>query len=480
MTAIWWMRRDLRLNDNAALHHALSMGVPIVPVFVADPAVLKVHNMGAARVTFCFESVRALDKRLREAKAGYVVMRQGDPLAVLKQVAQEVDAKAVVFNRDYSALARARDERVTTGLEAEGLTVLNFKDLVVWEESEILNQSGLPYRVFTAYLRQWRSLTPPPTLGAAYPDIPDLQTPAKIKSDDLPSLESLGLPPPNEVQAAGEDAAHAQLATWFDLRLPASVSNYGIQRNIPANDEGTSRLSPHIRFGTVGIRTLYALAEAAKERTTIAERRDSIDIWLGELAWRDFYYQLLFHFPRIRREAFVEKYNRLRWSSSRSDFKAWQEGMTGFPYIDAAMRQLKESGFMHNRTRMATAGFLIKDLLIDWRDGYDHFMRCLTDGDPANNNGGWQWAASTGASAQPYFRVFNPISQGKKHDPQGDYVRRWMAELRNVPNAFIHEPWLMSAEEQAAAGCIIGKDYPAPLVDHEEQRDIAKQRYREV
>lgn len=478
MAVIWWMRRDMRLSDNVALHEAIATGKPVVPVFVADPNILKVHNMGAARLNFCFDSVREIDHRLREAKAGYVVIRHGDPLEALVEVAQKVGAKELFLNRDYSPMALKRDERVMQGLAEKGIDAISFKDLVVWEESEILTQAGQPYTVFTAYLRQWLTLPPPPVVGSSYPDIPQLDTPKGILCDPLPSVEELGLPPAIEIQAAGEIAAWTRIEEWFDLRKQESIAEYENHRNLPPLEHGTSRLSPHLRFGTVSVRTLYHRAREAQQRTSSSDRRKSIDVWISELAWRDFYYQALFHYPQISRGAFVTKYNDLAWDYDDAAFEAWQEGLTGYPFIDAAMRELKNSGFMHNRARMAVASFLTKDLLIDWRKGYDHFMRLLTDGDPASNNGGWQWAASTGPSAQPYFRIFNPVSQGKKHDPEGEYVRRWVPELRRVPTKFIHEPWRMSAADQRAAGCMVGTDYPKPIVDHEERRDKALKLYK--
>lgn len=480
MTVLWWMRRDLRLSDNMALQAALESGEAVVPLFVADPMLLKVHNMGAARLTFCFESVYEVDQRLRAAKAGYVVIRYGDPLEALLSVAQEVGATAVFFNRDYSPLAIQRDERVAQGLAKRGIDAVSFKDLVIWEESEILSQTGQPYSVFTAYLRQWLARTPPAVVAPAYPEIPRLDTPPDIECDALPTANDLGLAPAATVQPAGEVAGQTRLEEWFDLRGSTTVAHYGVHRNLPPLEYGTSRLSPHIRFGTVSVRTLYQRAREAQQRTNSPERRKSIEVWVSELAWRDFYYQALFHYPHISRSAFVTKYNRLDWVYDEEGFKAWQEGLTGYPFIDAAMRELKASGFMHNRARMAVASFLTKDLLIDWRKGYDHFMRLLTDGDPASNNGGWQWAASTGPSAQPYFRIFNPISQGKKHDPQGEYVRRWVPELRRVPTPFIHEPWRMSPAEQRAAGCMVGTDYPLPIVEHDMQRERALAMYNEV
>lgn len=478
MAVIWWMRRDMRLSDNVALHKALSTGEPVVPVFVADPKILKVHNMGAARLNFCFDSVREIDHRLREAKTGYVVIRHGDPLQELADVARKVGAKQLFFNRDYSPLALKRDERITQGLEEKGIEAISFKDLVIWEEGEILSQAGQPYKVFTAYLRRWLTLRPPPMVGSTYPDIPQLDTPKAIPCDALPTVEALKLPSPSKAQPAGEIAAHERIAEWFNLRGGESIAQYEEHRNLPPLDQGTSRLSPHIRFGTVSVRTLYHLTREAQQRTSSRDRHKSIDVWISELAWRDFYYQVLFHYPRISHGAFLTKYNDLAWEYNNAAFKAWQEGQTGYPFIDAAMRELNASGFMHNRARMAVAGFLTKDLLIDWRKGYDHFMRLLTDGDPANNNGGWQWFASTGPSAQPYFRIFNPVSQGKKHDPNGEYVRRWVPELRRVPTKFIHEPWHLSPADQRAAGCILGTDYPKPIVDHEERRDKALKLYK--
>lgn len=481
MAVIWWMRRDLRLSDNRALAAAMAEDEVVIPVFVADPTILKVHNMGAARLTFCFECVREVDERLREAKKGYVVVRYGDPLEELKKVARETKATAVFFNRDYSELAQKRDGRVVQGLKKEGIRCQDFKDLVVFEAGEISTTTGGPYKVYTPYLRRWQAMTPPPVVGPTYPDIPDLHMPEGIKSDDLPTPESLNLSPvPDKRQAVGEIEARKRMAEWFDLRRDDSIAHYREHRNQPPREEGTSRFSPHLRFGTLSPRTLYAAAMETKERTKDKEIHDSIDIWLSELAWRDFYYQILAENPEINRTSYVKKFAKLDWLSDKEGFEAWQSGTTGFPYIDAAMRQLAATGFMHNRARMAVANFLCKDLLVNWVAGYDHFMRLLTDGDPASNSGGWQWAASTGASSQPYFRVLHPITQGKKHDPQGVYVRRWVPELHNVPDEFIHEPWRMSQEQQETVGCIINKDYPAPLIDHDEQRDQMLKTYRKL
>lgn len=482
MAVIWWMRRDLRLSDNVALDEALATGEPVVPLFVADPAILGVRNMGAARLHFCFQSVLEVNARLLEADAGYVVIRHGDPLDALRDVAARVGATRVFVNRDYTPLARRRDERVREGLADAGIELHRFKDLVLFETDEILTKSKeKPYEVYGPYQKRWRGMEPPPVIGPDWPDVPALRTPRGIACDPLPTLEALGFELEQTPQAAGERAARARLDEWVDLRRSDSVAHYAEQRERPAVERGTSRLSPHLRFGTLSPRTAYAAAMAARDRTEQPSVRESIDVWLSELAWRDFYYQLLYHHPRLLTESFTQRYDRLAWLSDEAALEAWKIGRTGYPYIDAGMRQMRAIAWMHNRLRMAVASFLTKDLLYDWRPGYHFFMERLVDADPANNNGGWQWAASTGGpSAQPYFRVFNPVQQGKKHDPDGEYVRRWVPELRDVPTAHIHEPWKMSEAEQRAAGCIIGEDYPAPIVDHDERRDRAIALYKEA
>ena len=475
MAIIWWMRRDLRLSDNTALQAALDTGAPVVPLFVADPAILGLHNMGAARLQFCFESVRALDERLRRAGAGYVVTRHADPLDALRDLAQQLDTSLVVANRDYTPLAQRRDERVRADLAGEGITLEFYDDLLLFAPEEILTKSGeTPYKVYGPYARQWFRREARPPTGPDWPSIPDLP------SDALPSLETLGFAPVEALpQTPGEQAARERLDQWSDLRRGESISQYSEHRNRPAIEGGTSELSAHLRFGTLSPRTAFHAARAAAERTTQRETRESIHTWLSELAWRDFYNQLLFHNPRLTREPYDPAFAWLRWSQEEDLFEAWCRGQTGIPIIDAGMRQLNQSHWMHNRLRMIVASFLTKELFVAWQRGYDYFMARLVDGDPASNSGGWQWAASTGGpSAQPWFRAFNPVSQSKKYDPEGRYIRRWVPELRDVPAPRIHEPWRMSGAEQRAANCRIGEDYPAPIVDHDERRERALELYR--
>ncbi|MCB0079075.1 MAG: deoxyribodipyrimidine photo-lyase [Anaerolineales bacterium] len=481
MPIIWWMRRDLRLNDNRALQAALDSGVPVVPLFIADPTIIAVPNMGAARLHFCYASVRALDERLRAANAGYVVTRRGPAVDVLRDVAAQLGAVRIVANRDYTPLAQRRDGAVQQRLAEAGIRLDFYEDGTLFAPDEILTKSNqTPYQVYGPYARRWFQATPPAPVGAAWPALPPLNTPPDLPTDPLPALAELGFEPPQRLaQQPGEAAAHARLDEWFDLRRNDSVRQYATQRNLPAVAGGTSELSAHLRFGTISPRTLFQAAQDALSRSNSDECTESIQTWLSELAWRDFYAQLLFHQPRLLREPYDRDFADLPWSGEADLFEAWRSGTTGYPIVDAGMRQLNQSHWMHNRVRMITASFLVKDLLIAWQRGYDYFMATLVDGDPASNNGGWQWAASTGGpSAQPWFRIFNPLSQSKKSDPTGDYIRRWIPALRDVPTRFIHTPWQMSERQQAKAHCRIGTDYPAPIVDHEEQRERTLQLYR--
>lgn len=482
MAVIWWMRRDLRLSDQPALAAALDTGEPVVPLFVADPKILEVRNMGAARLHFCFASVGEVDARLKEADAGYVITRHGTPETILREVAAATGARQVFAQRDYTPLARGRDRRVAEALEEEGITLTLTPGQLIVEPEELLTKSKeKPYVVYGPYKKRWLARRPPEPAPPHWPEVPDLRTPRGIGCDALPALASLGFEPPDTLaQTPGERAARERLDEWFDLRREDSIASYARSREAPADRTGTSLLSGHLRFGTLGPRDALAAALDARERTGQEAVRESIDVWISELIWRDFYNQALYHHPRMLAESYVRKYDGLAWRYEEDAIQAWKEGRTGYPFVDAGMRQMAAIGWMHNRTRMAVAGFLTKHLLVDWRTGYDDFMRRLLDGDPANNVGGWQWAASSGPSAQPYFRVFNPVSQSRKHDPDGAYIRRWLPELREVPDRYIHQPWTMPASVQEEAGCLIGRDYPAPLVDHDEARDRALAAYRSV
>ncbi len=453
-----WFRRDLRVSDNTALHEADRRGGRVLPVFVWDDAILQAPDVGPARVEFLLRSLRSLEQNL--ASLGHrLVVRRGRPEEVLPTLAREAGAGAVFANRDYEPYARARDARVSESLTTAGVEFRTFKDSVVWEEREILTRAGGPFTVFTPYSRAWKERAipdPRPRLGPARPG--DGPLPASLPL--LDDAGALGHPPPADLPPAGERAGLAALDAFLD----GPVTRYATARDFPAEDMGTSRLSPHLRFGTVNIRTV--LQRLQRARASAGEAPAAVkgcDVWLSELVWREFYIQVLANHPHVATRCFRPEYDALEWEGGDERFDAWCAGRTGYPIVDAAMRCLSATGWMHNRLRMITAMFLTKDLLVSWQRGERWFMRRLVDGDLAANNGGWQWSAGTGTDAAPYFRIFNPVTQGRKFDPEGRFIRRWIPELSGVPDAVLHAPW----EDPLWLG---RTGYPRPVVDHATQR----------
>ncbi|UCC62959.1 MAG: deoxyribodipyrimidine photo-lyase [Anaerolineae bacterium] len=453
-SALWWIRRDLRLTDNQALAAALACADRAIPVFVLDPKLWASPYVGDKRLAFLLSGLRQLDADLR-ARGSRLVVRQGDPRDELATLTAESGAEAIFAEEDFSPYAQRRDRLVVETLPLQltpGLTV-HPPDMTV-------KADGTPYTVFTPFSRKWKALPPPqaadvlpaPDRLAGPPDVWGLPIPA---DPALPA--TLPFPP-------GEAEARRRLRAFTDGDHPP-IYSYGERRN-RLDVQGTSQLSPYLRFGMLSARQAAVAALGAAAAAPNAEARQGAETWLNELIWREFYVAILHHFPDVRRHSFRANLRAIAWENDEAAFAAWCEGHTGYPVIDAAMRQLVQEGWMHNRARMIVASFLVKDLLIDWRWGERWFMQHLVDGDPAANNGGWQWTAGTGTDAAPYFRVFNPVLQGKKFDPDGAYVRRWVPELRRVPDKFIHQPWQMPLEVQQAAGCVVGQDYPAPIVDH--------------
>lgn len=454
-TVIHWFRRDLRVSDNTALTEAARRAETVVPVFIFEDAFRTGPDVGAARLTFLLQSVESLRKNL--AELGYdLIVRGGKSAEILPILCREAGAQAVFANKRYEPYARQRDERVAQTLLKVGVGFELFKDAVIWEEQEILTLAGNPYTVFTPYSKAWkaRSASPPrPRLAMAK------NRPAALRSDPLPSASAeVGHPLTQEIPPAGERAAVEQLRRF----MAGPVRAYGKFRDFPAV-AGTSGLSPHLRAGTIGIRQVLAELKRARDQATPFAAA-SCDIFLNELIWREFYQQVLHNFPHVLKGAFRPEYDQLQWSENREYFQAWCEGRTGYPIVDAAMRCLNATGGMHNRLRMVVAMFLTKDLLIHWQWGERYFMRHLVDGDLAANNGGWQWSAGTGTDAAPYFRIFNPVSQAMKFDPEGAFVRRWIPELKDFPDGLVQQPWenplLLSRSK-----------YPPRIVLHEEQRE---------
>ena len=467
-TIIWWIRRDLRLNDNQALSAAAAYGGHVIPLFILDPALWQSRYVGSKRIAFLLAGLRLLDADLRQ-RGGRLIVRRGDPLVELSAVLRSTGATAVFAEEDVSPYARQRDARV-----AAALPLKLFAGLTVHAPGLVRKQDGDPYTVFTPFSKAWKALAPPQET-----DI--LAAPARIVVPEdvtsVPIPEEPRLPDTVPFEA-GEAAAQTLLASFVSGDHPP-VFRYAEQRN-QLDLAGTSMLSPYLRFGMMSPRQTAVAALQSVERAPHNEARKGAGTWLNELIWREFYMNILYHFPHVRRGSFRPQYDHIEWENDSVQLRAWQTGQTGYPVIDAAMRQLGEMGWMHNRARMITASFLVKDLLVDWRLGEEWFMKHLVDGDPAANNGGWQWTAGVGTDAAPYFRIFNPILQSKKFDPHGVYIRRWLPELANVPDQAIHEPWEMSLAVQRAAGCVIGRDYPAPIIDRRETRERTLARYQAV
>lgn len=453
-----WLRRDLRLVDHKALAEATRQAEQVTVVFIYDKVILgELENQADRRITFITQSLRELQKDL-EAMGSALIVRHGDPKIEIPKLAQEMNASAVFTNHDYEPSAIKRDKSVKQKLRLEGVDFLHFKDHVIFEKDEILNQTKEPFKVFTAYKNAWlRAFAAKQHAANEEPDLKRL-TPKNILKGHIWnwSYDHIGF---KEVPLWLEPGRSGALER-FKAFVP-HLNTYKEQRDFPAL-AATSGLSVHLRFGTISIRELV--------REAIRHKSIGAQTWLSELIWREFYQMLLSQFPRLEHETFRPEFNRIQWEGEESHFAAWKEGQTGFPLVDAAMRHFKETGWMHNRLRMVTASFFVKDLLLDWRLGEKYFADNLLDFDFAANNGGWQWCASTGCDAQPYFRIFNPFTQSEKFDPNGDFIRAHVPELKKFPKKYIHNPAEAPKSEQRQAGCLIGADYPEPIVEHGIQR----------
>jgi deoxyribodipyrimidine photo-lyase len=409
-------------------------------------------------------------------------VRRGEPVEELLKLCRETEASALFFNRDYEPYARDRDERALTTLRAAGIRAESFKDRLIVEPHELRTSDGRPFTVYTPFRKRWLALLEQdPALTAKqlggdalrFAPIADA-----IESLPLPSGDDLGFPTDQAMPEAGEEAAQRLLRS-FVRRGETGLREYHHNRN-RLGVEGTSRLAPHLRHGTLSPRAPARVALAMRDRSADDEARKGCETWLGELAWRDFYTGIMYRFPHVLERPYRELFRDFPYRDAPDELRAWQRGATGYPIVDAAQRQLNREAFMHNRARMISASFLIKDLLIDYRAGELYFMQQLACGDAAVNNGNWQWVAGSSNDPQPYFRIFNPVTQGQTYDPDGSYVRRYVPELANVPDPYIHAPWTMPASVAAEAGVTLGRDYPAPIVEHKAARDRALAVFREV
>jgi deoxyribodipyrimidine photo-lyase len=482
---LMWFRRDLRAHDNAALYRALKACRQVHCAFVFDRAILDALPRQDRRVEFIRESLVQLDEALRQltghADAGLIV-RHALAEDEIPRLAQELGVQALFANHDDEPQARTRDAAVRGALAERGIALHTSKDHSIFERTELLTQQGRPYAVFTPYKNAWlakvddyylRSYSVAAHAASLLPRPPRHRLP-------VPALAELGFEKTNlsQLPLPVGIAGGRQLFEEFCTR----IDHYHETRDFPAV-RGPSYLSVHLRFGTVSIRelarTAHGLARAGSPGAAT---------WLSELIWRDFYFQVLSNFPHVvdaqgRSHSFRREYDAIAWERGKPAqalFKAWCEGRTGYPLVDAAMHQLNQTGYMHNRLRMVTASFLCKDLGLDWRWGEGYFARQLNDFDLASNNGGWQWASSSGCDAQPYFRIFNPVSQSRKFDPEGKFILRYLPQLAGLPAHALHEPWAASPLELAAAGLELGRDYPKPIVDHEVAREQTLRRYAVV
>jgi deoxyribodipyrimidine photo-lyase len=463
LTALLWLRRDLRIHDHPALRAALDTGTPVVPVFCFDDGLLKGRHASGPRTQFLLECLADLDTSLR-GRGNRLYVRHGPPQRELPALAAEVNAGSVHFSADVSPFARRRQAAVSQALDERGIEAVAHPGLfaVDWL-SEVKTGSGTPYTVFTPFWRNWDAQPRRPVLGAPR-QIVDGGGSATVGR--LPQLADLGLGQECSDPAPGGETAARQALDRF---MAGPVDGYDDGRNT-LTGENVSRLSPYLHFGCLSPREVEdGLGSGPGPE---AFRR--------QLCWRDFYAHVLGHFPANARSEYQQRYRGvIRWSYAEKRFRAWCDGRTGYPAVDAAMRQLRCEGWMHNRGRLLVGSFLTKDLGIDWRWGERWFMRYLLDGDEASNNGNWQWIASVGVDPQPAFRrIFNPARQQERFDPDGRYVRRHVPELENVPDSYLAEPWTMPPEVQEQAGCRIGRDYPQPIVDHRQAREEALERYR--
>ena len=479
-SALVWLRRDLRADDNAALFHALKAARQVWCAFVFDSAILDALPRADRRVEFIRDSLVDLDAQLRQLGLAHgvagvgLLVRHGAAREVLPALAATLGVQAVYANHDDEPAALARDAQVRGRLAGAGIALHTSKDVVVFERSEVLTATASPYSVFTPYKNAWlKKLEPffvkpypvarhagalaplPAGLAAGVPTLAEI-------GFEATNLHQLKLPP-------GSTGAAALLDDFLDR-----IDGYGQARDYPSI-KGPSYLSTHLRFGTVSIRRL---AREAWNRVQGGSR--GAEVWLSELIWRDFYHQILHHHPRVVGHCFKPEYDGLKWDHGKHAdalFAAWCEARTGYPLVDAAMQQINQTGYMHNRLRMLVASFLTKDLGLDWRRGEAYFASHLNDFDLAANNGGWQWAASTGCDAQPYFRIFNPLAQSEKFDAEGRFIRRYLPQLAALPDKLIHAPWLARPLDLAAAGITLGLDYPLPVVAHDVARDRTLARF---
>ena len=474
--SILWLRQDLRLADNPALVAAVKRGDPVIPLFIWSPDDEGEWSPGGATKWWLHQSLRALDSQLREL-GSRLIIRRGPALETLRSVLTETGAGAVIWNRRYEPAIIARDKQIKETLKAEGITTESFNAALLHEPWTIQNKSGKPFQVFTPFWKHCLTKPDPDEPSPAPKTIPaPSQFPKSLTIDELALEPRINWADGfKKTWQPGEAGAQAALKQF----LADTFENYSETRNRP-DKIGTSRLSPHLHFGEISPRQVWhgLRAAAVKRGWTLEKWRGSQ--FLAEVGWREFAHHLLFHFPHTPTEPLRPDFKKFPWRKDAGWLKSWQKGLTGYPIVDAGMRELWATGWMHNRVRMIVASFLVKDLLLPWQDGARWFWDTLVDADLAQNTLGWQWTAGCGADAAPYFRVFNPTSQGEKFDPRGDYVRRWCPELARLPDAWVHQPHKAPPEVLRAAGIRLGETYPEPIVSHAIAREVALESFAKI
>ncbi|QKD82259.1 deoxyribodipyrimidine photolyase [Thermoleptolyngbya sichuanensis A183] len=468
---LFWHRRDLRIADNVGLAEGRSRSAKVIGVFCLDPGILQRDDVAPVRVAYLLGCLQ--DLQTRYAKAGsQLLILHDDPVKALPRLANALGAQAVYWNCDVEPYGQERDRQVAAALKEAGVEYQAFWDQLLHDPKSILSGSGTPYTVYTPFWKNWSSkpkAEPVADLQNAE-GLTDSEKDAATKAGAiaLPKLKDLGLVwDGGFILEPGEAAAQERLTEFCDR----AMTDYQAQRNLPYED-GTSRLSAALKFGAIGIRTVWAATQTAQEQTRSDEAQEGIRVWRQELAWREFYQHVLYHFPELADGPYREPFKAFPWENNEKHFQAWCEGRTGYPIVDAAMRQLNETGWMHNRCRMIVASFLTKDLIIDWRWGEKYFMQRLVDGDLAANNGGWQWSASSGMDPKP-LRIFNPASQAQKFDPEAEYIREWLPELRGLETAQLVTGIIDAGDRRSC-------NYPAPIVDHKKRQALFKQRYADA
>lgn len=468
-SAIVWFRKDLRLSDNPALTIAINSGVEIYPVFIYAPEEEIFGDLGGACKWWLHQSLASLDQSLNELGLQLFIYK-GESLKTLQTIVAKTGAKSVYWNRRYEPNIIERDKTIKKSLQDDGLEVKTFNANLLFEPWEIANSSGKPFQVFTPF---WKAILANPPTKSFLPPPSAVKTPSKLL--DCLKLSELELEPKTDwakglrkTWKPGEQGAENRLASLLTHKL----DNYKEARDFPAQ-EASSRLSPHLNFGEISPRQIWHTIKSVVAIKGEDKLKDGADFFLRELVWREFAYHLIYYFPETVNQPLRKNFNSFPWKKDENSLKAWQTGQTGYPIVDAGMRELWQIGWMHNRVRMIVASFLTKDLLVNWQEGAAWFWDTLVDADLANNAFGWQWTAGCGADASPFFRIFNPVLQGEKFDPEGNYIKAWIPELGKLPSKWIHKPWQAPVDVLKNAGVILGSNYPKPIVEHSFARERA-------